>query len=186
MVKLPAFQAAVLVHIFEKAPVADTADTLDFRFRGEFTETFYAAHVALNEASGYLNSSLVLTLATHSDIVFMGVTESRQVEVARALGSLEDYDRESRAISTGDVVRTPDPHFAALGLHAVVLLRPAVLSGFEVFGDCWTIKNRHLRFVLALFLTEEEYSFRKSQGHDALMDRFSEESRSVVIFPRAP
>jgi len=83
----------------------------------------------------------------------MGVTQSRQLDVARALGSLEDLDRETRAVFAGDVVRIPDPHFAALGWHAVVLLRPAVLEGFAEFGDCWTIQNRHLRFALALFLT---------------------------------
>ena len=182
MVELPPFQAAVLVHFFEKAPVADTANTLDFRFTGEFTGTFYAAHIAFAPQSAYEGCSLVTTLATHSDIVFFAVSGSSEVEVARVLGNLEDYDRETRSLSTGDAIRIPGTHSANADLHAVVLLRPATLSGFDEFNDCFTIKGRHLRFVVALFLTEEEYLFRKKHGHDALMDRFADECRSVVDF----
>lgn len=98
------------------------------------------------------------------------------------LGNLEDYERESHSLSAGHVVRIRDSDVASRGVHAVLLLRPAVLPCLAEFGDCFTIAGRHLRFVYALFLTEEEYLFRKQHGHDALMDRFTEERRSIVIF----
>jgi hypothetical protein len=186
MVDLPSFQAAVLFHVFDKAPVSEAADTLDYRLSGEFDGTFYAAYVALDKKTGYEDSSLVLTLATHSDIVFLAATRAHQVEVARILSNLEDYDREiGGTLSVGEVVRIPDPYFSSIGLYAVVLLRPAVLSGFEGFGDCYTMRNRHLRFALTLFLTEEEWSYRQVHGHDALMDRFTDEQKSVLVFERA-
>jgi len=185
MVKLPPFQVAVLSHLFEMAPIAETANTLDFRFSNEFEGTFYAAYSALASQTGYKHCNLVTTLATYSDVVFFAVTGSSEAEVARALGSLEDYDRETLSLSVGQVVRIPDGRFSSQGLHAVVLLRPRVMSGFEEFGDCYTINSRHLRFVFALFITEEEYLFRKDHGHDALMDRFIDEQRTIVVFEPA-
>jgi hypothetical protein len=182
MVKLPPFQVAVLSHLFEMAPIAGAANTLEFHFSNEFEGTFHAAYAALAPKTGFEPCNLVTTLATHSDVVFFAVTGSSEAEVARALGSLEDYDRETRSLSVGQVVRIPDAHFSSQGLHAVVLLRPTVIPGFDQFGDCYTINSRHLRFVFALFLTEEEYLFRKSDGHDALMDRFIDEQRTIVVF----
>lgn len=180
MVKLPPLQLAVLAQLFQTAPIHEEAETLEFKLSNT-EDTFYSAVIRLRFEAGYGDSYLVASLASVADRVYMAVTASRPHEVARALANLEDYDREG-ILEGGNTIQIPDAGFAARGLSAAILLRPATLNGFDEVVDSCDVKGQQLTFSLVLFLTKEELEFKRSRGHDALMDRFDSEGRSVVVF----
>lgn len=166
--------------MFQTAPIHEEAETLEFKL-SETEDTFHSAFVKLRSDAGYGDSYLVFSLASVANRVFMAVTASHPREVARALANLEDYGREVTLLA-GDVIQIPDTYFAAHDLVAAILLRPATLSGFDDVVDSCELEGRQLKFSLALFLTKEELQFKETGGHDALMDRFDIQRRSVVVF----
>ena len=180
--RLPKQQAKVLVHMFERAHIAEPADTLDFRLAGEFDGIFFAGVADLDPICGY-DARLVFTLANYSDAIFMAVTRGNATEVARALANLEDFERLGEKLSAGEIVRIPDSSFESHDLDAAILLLPEVLAGFDEFSFLQTIDAKEFRFFLVLFLTKEELEFKTSHGHDALMERFGREDRDVIVFP---
>ena len=91
--RLPRDQAGVLVLVMNAAPIKHPVDTLEFGLSGSFHEFFYAAYSELT-VPGNAGLSLVFTLATHADRVYMTIVNDEAREVARVLANIEDYDRE--------------------------------------------------------------------------------------------
>lgn len=178
---LPKTQAAVLSFVFEHAPIEQTATTVEFSLAGAFGGTYHAAHARLVSQGSPIGVSMVFTLATHSDCAFLSAVSDNPIEIARALANLEDYEREGANFGLGDVVLIPDVAMQSRGLHATLLIRVCTFPGFRGFPDHAVIDGRKVRFALVVFLSADEYEYRRKHGHDALMDKFEREDRLLVV-----
>jgi len=176
--ELSAYQKAVLGFVIERLDVESEIDTLEFSLSGEFEGKYRAIYARLEGAS---LGSVVTTVPTYSDTVFVGISSGSPRECARLLANLEDYEREgSVALEPGDFVRTPDPSHD-VEIYGVVLLRTASLADIEGLPDCETICGRHTRFHFVVPVSEAEAAMRSQQGHDALMEHFAAFSKDVRL-----
>lgn len=173
------YQAAVLSFLFDRMPIGEEVDTFEFALAGAFSGTFRAAHAALSPPSQGVR--VVFNLPTYTRHVFLALTVHEPAETARVLANLEDYERESRIdIAMGDVVAIPDD--AKMGMpHAVMLLRTASALDCAEVPDQHEIGGTLTAFSLALPISAAEFDYRRQHGHDALLDKFEAEQKSLYF-----
>jgi hypothetical protein len=178
---LPRYQAGVLAYMLNAAPIKDPADILEFRLAGPFRELFYAAHSQLGLSSKE-GLSLVFTLATYSGRVYMTLVNDHVRQVARVLANLEDYDRERGVeLQFGDSILLPDDAFLKQqGRAGALLLDVPDFPGFDGFPEQVTLLGKNINFSMVVFITSEEYSFKKKNGLDGLVQRFIETDRDLT------
>lgn len=181
MVSLDKTQASILRYLFDKLPIGESVETLEFQLSGTFSGRFYAAFADLTAPSaGYV----VFTLPTRGFHVFLGLTREKHREVARILANLEDYERDNRVeLKFGEVVMTPEEASRHSGSpFAVILLRTATALDISAVPDRTRIGRDTISFFSAVPITKAEYEYRKDAGHDALLDRFQSKGKQLFFF----
>ncbi|WP_081067700.1 suppressor of fused domain protein [Burkholderia stagnalis] len=181
VVKLEQYQAAVLTFLFDRLPIGNDADTLEFSLSGEFSGKYRVAHSCIESSGPAMR--LVFTLPTYACSVFIALTRTRLNEAARILANLEDYERgSSMQLGLGEVVVTPDQELEGARMpHAVILLRTAASLDCAGVPDRHTIDGRETSFYLVVPLTKDEWELRRRRGHDALIDKFPDEAKELLI-----
>lgn len=179
--QLDKYQASVLAFLFEKLPIGDVVDSLEFSLSGSFTGKYRAAHSAIKQSDQ--PAHVVFTLPTYSHSVFMALTRTRPNETARLLANLEDYEREaSLALRFGEVVVTPDQvRSGAETAFAVILLRTATSLDCAGVPDSQELDGKRTSFFLVVPLTKEEWELRHQHGHDALMNKFQADEKELFF-----
>lgn len=177
--QLDRYQAAILTFLFDRLPIGDDVDSLEFALSGGFEGKFRLAHSVIEAADR--STRVVFTLPTYCQSVFLALTRTRVTETARILANLEDYERESSVqLGLGEVVLTPDDLQQDPDVpHAVILLRTATSLDCAEVPDCQTIDGTPTLFLLAVPLSKDEWELRTQRGHDALMDRFQEGEKEL-------
>jgi hypothetical protein len=179
--KLDRYQAATLTFLFDRLPIGDDVDSLEFALSGKFGGMFRLAHSVIEAADR--SARVVFTLPTYSQSVFLALTRTRLNETARILANLEDYERDSSMqLGLGEVVLTPEQIQRDADIpHAVILLRTATSFDCAEVPDKQTIDGKLTQFFLAVPLTTDEWELRRQFGHDALMDRFQEDEKELFF-----
>lgn len=178
-VSLQKDQAAVLAFVLEHVEATDEIEVLEFALAGEFGEPFRAAVLGMGIDDDGRFLSAVVTLPTHSDGVFLGITAYRVREVARMLANLEDYERDTgRKLYPLECVVTDGPE----EIKALFLLRTASHGGLASIPDVAVINGKERRFSLVIGLNDREYSTKVGTGADALLDMLQESDKSLVLF----
>lgn len=172
MVQLDKYQATVLAFLFERLPIGDDVDLLEFSLSGEFAGKYRAAHAAIESADQ--PARLVFSLPSYSRSVFLALTWTKPSETARLLANLEDYERESSLqLGLGEVVITPDQVRGDGDTpYAVMLLRTATSLDCAKVPDSQVLDGKQTFFFLVVPLTRAEWELRRQHGHDALMSQF--------------
>ena len=179
--RLEKYQAAVLAFLFDRLPIGDDVDSLEFSLSGEFAGKYRVAHSAIESVDQ--TARVVFTLPSYSRSVFLALTRTKLNETARILANLEDYERESSMqLGLGEVVVTPEQvQDGADTPHAVILLRTATSLDCAKVPDSQAIDGKQTLFFLAVPLTKEEWELRRQRGHDALMDRFQDDEKELFF-----
>jgi len=169
-------QGAVLSFLFEKIVLGDKVSTLDLGLKGNFSGRFLAAYANLPDSR-----TIVFTLPTYNSGVFFGVCATDPVKTATILANLEDYEREGGVVRIGEAIRLPDATSEYSVTHSILLLRTATLPETKKVPDHATIGEEQIRFALAVPLSAHEYEYRRSHGHDALMDKFERDGKDLSL-----
>lgn len=179
--QLEKYQAAVLAFLFDRLPIGDDVDSLEFSLSGGFAGKYRVAHSAIESADR--TARVVFTLPSYSHSVFLALTRTKLNETARILANLEDYERESSMqLGLGEVVLTPEQaQDGGDTPHAVILLRTATSLDCAKVPDSQTIDGRQTLFFLAVPLTKDEWELRRQHGHDALMDQFQDDEKELFF-----
>ncbi len=182
MTKLTTMQSAILVDLFDQLPVGDEVDTLDFSLSGNFSGKFCAAYAEIENIAE--KAFVVFTLPTYTNHVFMGVTKANELTVARMLANLEDYEREhSLQLSLGEVVVIPNYSDGSEGYpHALLLTKTTTSVDLENVPDLLRIQQKEIKCFCVIPLSEKELNIRNTHGHDALIDHFVEQDKSLFFF----
>ena len=177
--QLNKYQAAVLEALFDKLPIGEEIESLEFSLAGEFRDKFRAAFAKLKSTDDYV----VFNIPTYCRCVFIGLAHTNPKMVALYLANLEDYARESAVDPRlGEVIVTPAgmlPEGSAP--FAVILLRPATSLDCAELPDELLIKGHLTSFLLAVPLTKEEHELRQLRGHDALLDAFESGQKDILF-----
>ncbi len=182
MVKLDKTQSSVLAFLFEQLPIGDLVNTLDFSLSGDFHGKYYAAHASLGEPTE--NISVVFTLPTYTTHTFFALTRSKEMEVARLLANIEDYEKEkSINLRLGEAIITPGKSSSTDSWepHGVILLRTASAVDLRNVPDKEKINGKEIFFFLVVPLTKAEWDCRKQFGHDALIDLFQSNGKELFF-----
>lgn len=174
-------QASILAFLFDRLPIGDDVDSLEFSLSGVFKGKYHAAHAAIESEDQEVR--IVFTLPSYSSSVFLALTRTRPGETARLLANLEDYERESSlGLGLGEVIKTPqlaqrDPETP----FSVILLRTTTSLDCAEVPDRQEIDGKPMSFFLAVPLTKAEWELRRQFGHDALMDKFQTEGKQLFF-----
>jgi len=166
------YQASVLSFLFERIPLQDEVDSMEFSLAGTFSGKFQAAHCAIDLLDR--TARIVFNLPNYSHSVFLALTRQDPIETARVLANLEDYQRErSLQFRLGEAVVLQDQwpgHSNAP--HAALLLRASTSSDCKNVPDSHDISGTDTSFFLVVPLTAEEIKLRNLRGYDALITDF--------------
>lgn len=179
--QLDKYQASILTFLFQKLPLGDDVDSLEFSLSGAFAGKYRVAYSVIQSA--IQPAHLVFTLPSYSSSVFLALTRTTPDETARFLANLEDYERESSIqLKPGEVVVTPDQmHGDATAPFAVILLRTATSQECAEVPDRQYIDSKQTSFSLVVPLTKEEWELRRQLGHNALMDQFQAHQKELFF-----
>ena len=182
MTKMNTFQSAVLADLFDRLPIGEEVDTLNFSLSGNFTGKFFAAFAEIKNVAE--KASIVFTLPAYTNHVFFGLTRSKEPTVARLLANIEDYEREnSLELSFGEVVVIPDNTGSGdQHPHALLLTRTTTSRDLESVPDRTKIQSKVVTYFFAIPLNREELELRNKSGHDALIDRFVSTEKQLFFF----
>jgi hypothetical protein len=181
MIELPAAQAAILTYMYHEAPVTGEAQLLQFTL-DETNDPFYAAAILLRPLQGLELCSLVMTLGSYAPRIFFAVTQTRAFPLARMLANLEDLERQMGALEAGHIVNFEGGDEEWNDYTAALLLPPNAMGGFAAFPEEHRFRDARFTFSLVTPLTRDEIAFRESQGHEALLQRMTEQRRDIVAF----
>ena len=175
-------QAAILAFLFDKLPIGLEVETLNFCLAGNFSGKFHSAVGTIDGSEQ--DGEIVFSVPSYTNDVFLALTHKNKHQVARVLANVEDYERENHCeLDHSDVVLVRAiVGEADLERYGVLLIRTATSPELIAVPDTMNIAGREVRFFLAVPLTRDEYIYREQFGHDALMDMFSEKSKSLYFF----
>ena len=177
---LDRYQAALLAFLFDRLPIGDDVDWMEFALSGKFSGSFRVAHAAIDNVDDVAH--LVFTLPTYSRSVFIALTRVDTAETARVLANLEDYERElSLQLRLGEAVVIPSEGNYEKTPHAVILLRTATAFDCASVPDRHSIEGYETSFFLAVPLSREEWELRRTRGHDALMKHFEDVGKQLFF-----
>jgi len=148
------------------------------KLEGNHQDEFYIAHskfIGIDE-----DIYVVFTLGTHGNRVFLTATDGDPEEIGKILANLESYNCHEKKLRAGAFIQMPSKYLQSNGNVGVLLLRTKTLNILNEILDYVDIHDVRIRFSLVTFLNQSEYDCRKTYGHDALMDRFSEEGKDLI------
>jgi hypothetical protein len=174
-------QYAVVSVLFEQLKLRDPVTPLEFTLSGDFHGEFNAVIGIPEEVDepGFL----VATLPRYTNTVFVALTRGREMEVARLLANLEDLERENaRQLHLGEVVSHPDDRAGTEFLPYATILMPVAISALlSSIPQVAMLDGREIRFVMALPISQKELECRNTKGHDAMIDMFQQEEKSLFF-----
>ena len=174
-------QNSIIVLLFEHAKLRDPVTPLEFPLSGDFDGKFNAVIGDLGnvDQAGFL----VATLPRYTSTVFMALTTGRELEVAKLLANLEDLERENaKPLHVGGVIGHPGDSAGTEFPPPATILMPVTISG--VLGSIpqvTTLGGQEVRFVMALPLSQKELECRNTRGHDAMINMFEQEGKSLFF-----
>ncbi|WP_455925917.1 hypothetical protein [Pseudomonas putida] len=180
--KLTAYQGQIVKYLSANIPV-DEFDALEANVEGG-AHTLVIAHAPLTDFGG--EETVVVLLPPASGNVILGITESRVDIAALTLANLYDYQlKRFVKLRIGEVLVMPkdgtDDPLSLEVPHAVLLLRIDTSISLAKLPDNFSFSDGDASFLLAVPLDENEYLFRKANGHDALLDRFRNEGKLIYF-----
>jgi hypothetical protein len=181
MIQLDKMQSSILAFLFDKLPISDAVDTLDFALSGDFHGKYYAAHAPLSQGEGI---NVVFTLPKYTTHTFFALTRSKELDVARLLANIEDCERVSSiSLGFGEAVVMQGKMVSSESWepYGVLLLRTASAVDLRNVPDKESINGQEIFFLLAVPLTKTEWDYRKQFGHDALMDLFQSKGKELFF-----
>lgn len=171
--QLTKYQAAILAFLFERLPIGDDVDTLEFSLTGDLPGKYRVAYARVQFSDQIVH--IVFTLPSFSDRVYLALTRTNVAETARVLANLEELERESsKRPRVGEVIVTLPSASEHEADRPIILLRTATSIDCAEVPDEQVIGGKQTSFVLAVPLTLNEWMHRRLHGHDALMDRLQE------------
>ncbi|KQV50187.1 MULTISPECIES: suppressor of fused domain protein [unclassified Duganella] len=121
----------------------------------------------------------VFTLGRFSNHIFLTITNGDPVRLANVLAGVERYDSSNKQLGFGHTMRMENKYLDENNKSALLFLRPRLLPFLDNFQDCSDVGGRHLEFFLVVFLNEDEYTHKLSNGLDALYDKFQAEKKNL-------
>lgn len=175
------YQASILTFLFDRLPIGEDVDSMEFSLSGQFAGKYHIAHSAIETATG--DAHIVFTLPCYSHSVFLALTRINVAETARLLANLEDFERESsQDLRLGEVVITPEQELRDHEMpFAVILLRTATSLECARVPDSWEIDGKRTSFFFVVPLTMAEWELRSKSGHDALMEKFEASGKELFF-----
>lgn len=178
---LNSLQSAIVVVLMEQVRLKDPVTTLELSLSGDFHGKFNAIVGAIEDVDEAV--FLVATLPRYTNTVFVALTRGQEMEVARLLANLEDYERENmKSMQWGEVAghrhASEAPEFIP---HATILMPIATADILQSIPPVATFTGQEVRFMLVLPLSQKELECRNTQGHDAMIDMFQREGKSLFF-----
>ncbi len=174
-------QYAIVSLLFEYAKLRDPVTPLEFTLSGDFLGKFNAVVGVVEDVDEAV--FLVATLPRYTNTVFVALTRGQEMEVARLLANLEDYERENMMhMQLGEVAGQPHASEVAEFIpHATILMPIATADILQSIPPVTTITGQEVRFMLVLPLSKKELECRNTLGHDAMIDMFQKEGKSLFF-----
>jgi Suppressor of fused protein (SUFU) len=179
---LDRLQHSVVSLLYDQVHLHDPVTPLDFTLAGSFPGRFYACIAAPENVDEPV--SLVFTLPKYGRTVFLGLTRSKAVEVARVLANLEDLERdEAKSLKAGETIGFGQTSVAEAEFPpaAVILLPVSTSDLLSGLPDETALVGEQVRLLLAIPLSQRELRCRNETGHDALIDLFQREGKSLYF-----
>jgi hypothetical protein len=179
---LQKFQYGIVSLLFDRLNLRDPVTPLNFVLAGNGTGAFDAVVGAFEAADD--EGLLVASLPRNSNTVFLALTRKGELDVARVLANIEDMERETgKSLEVGEVIRHPArSEDSTLHPFATILLPAATATVLHPLSSSPIIINdREVRFMFVLPLDSREFECRKNSGHDALIDMFQREGKSLFF-----
>jgi hypothetical protein len=176
-------QNQVLVYLLEHAPVAEKAEIYYFSFEPEPKRRYYVAAAELVGTDPGL--SLVFTLASHSNWVFLTITDAPPRKIAALFAELEDFASTEKPVDHSHTLRIESNALAEEHGRVAMLLLPASVSLYlPDFPAEIPLEGGACRSAFVAFLSADEYQTKLEHGFDALLDQFESKNRDLVTFGR--
>lgn len=129
--------------------------------------------------------NLVVTLPTATTNIYLTVTEGDPALVRRVLAAIEDQEREV-AVNLGNVLLLSDRQLDERAICGVLFLFPHTFNCLDVLPGGLHVDGVDYRFLSVVFLTIDEHRIWKEQGHDVLMDHWTETEHDLIRFGADP
>ncbi|MBP8019446.1 MAG: hypothetical protein KAY82_05365 [Hylemonella sp.] len=178
---LDKLQHAIVSLFFECLKLHDPVTPLEFSLSGDFRGKFNAVVGVLDTDDE--NAMVVATLPRYSKTVFIGLTRSGELDLARLLANLEDLERENtKPLVLGEVIGHPmAPGESDTSPFATILLPVATSAILRNLPPIAVFDNQEIRIVFVLPLSRGELECRNVLGHDAMIDMFQREGKSLFF-----
>ncbi len=121
----------------------------------------------------------VLNLPTSTDKLFLTLSDGDPEKIARVLAHLEETDTKN-CLHKNDILRFDYSYLQENNKIGVVLLSIKVSPVFNGLEHNMIFNGKKIQLMLVVFISQEEYDYRKKFGHDALMDYFSDKDKDLV------
>jgi hypothetical protein len=178
VIELTDGQNELFIQIMEKVSVSGKAVFATVRFVGG------PKHVVCSTASTHEKGvSLVFNLPEDGHI-FLAATRRHPKEVRRVVAEVADYDQRDARLKPYDTFAIPGHAFLKrTGVARILFLEPDLLPWLDGFGAHIGTALRNYHALLCFFIDSEENELRKSQGVEALLDRWDAQKRDPVLYP---
>ena len=174
------FQNAVVSILFDRIDLQDPVTPLEFRLAGNFQGVFNAVVGIPDHTDEHV--MVVATLPRYNKTVFIGLTRSGELDVARVLANLEDLERENeKPLKLGDVISHPDGSDSKNGIFSTIIMPVATAFILRPLSSVCNVNDQEVRFVLVLPLSPRELECRNKLGHDAMIDIFQQEGKDLFF-----
>lgn len=170
-------QSELLAYMLENLPVNEEASITSGSLKGGRLAPITTASSML-EGDDEIN--FVFNLPSSGGHIFLTVTDGEEAEIKKIVATLEDYELSGTKLAVGNYVAIPSEYLERNGRVGIVLLKMETIGVLRDFPEFLKLGEVQYHFVLVVFISHEEYEFKKKFGHDALMDRFSKEDKDLI------
>ena len=165
--------AQILHRLMDNPLLKDTSHQLSFVEDGSELLCSYI------ESQDDEEVSVVLNKPTFSNKLFLTVTDGDPEKVARVMAHLEETDIK-KCLHQSDIVRFDYSYLKDFNKIGVLLLNINVSPVFDDLESEMVLSDNKIHPLLVLFISQDEYEYKKQHGHDALMDYFAENDKDLV------
>ena len=138
-------------------------------------------HHAICQCKFDSSARLVFSLPEHTKNVYITITDGDTKVIRRVMATLQDLEEYSE-VTTGNVVLLNDPILKEAALCGVILLPGSVFNALDHLPDEVTVSAQNFRLLAVVFLTDQEHELWQTQGHDALIDHYSQTDKDLIKF----
>lgn len=133
--------------------------------------------VDLSDKSGRITSSI----PQNSSTIFLNISNCPLSLLIGLMAQLTESESDGMKFGPGKFMPMLDKAFLGLGVFGILFV-PTVVAG--ILTDLEVILNKDGQsycFLLFVFLSKEECNFIKEFGYEALLDKFEESNRDLMI-----